>query len=141
MTGYEDYDDIHLATVIIQWRDKETAARESRQRLEHELQRRLEARGAMELPHPDLVVKLEYPSPVYDVGKLAALREHLPEDLLLETKAWTPEHLETNLVPEKYDARVFRTWGKKYGDEVGAVIEGAKLPGGPPRLRVTEKVQ
>lgn len=103
------------------------------------LQQRLEARGATELPHPGLVVKLEYPSPSYDVGKLAALREHLPEELLIESKAWTPEHLETNLVPERYDARVFRTFGKKYGDAVAQIIESAKLPGGPARLRVTEK--
>lgn len=139
MNEYTDMDDVALASDIARLSEMERNYREIRQRQEHELQRRLEARGATELPHPDLVVKLEHPSPTYDVGKLAALRELLPEELLLETKAWMPEHVETVLVAERYDARVFRTFGRKYGDEVGAVIEGAKMPGGPARLRVTEK--
>lgn len=139
MTEYTDMEDVDLASEIARRLQMEGISREIRQHQEHELQRRLEARGATVLPHPDLVVKLEYPSPTYDVGKLAALREHLPEELLLETRAWTPEHVETVMVAEKYDARVFRGFGRKFGDEVAAIIEGAKLPGGPPRLRITEK--
>lgn len=139
MTTYAHMDDQELATEIAQRQQMQRINQGTLQRMQYDLQSRLEARGATELPHPDLVVKLEYPSPVYDVGKLAALREHLPEALLLETRAWTPEHVETVMVAEKYDARVFRTWGAKYGVEVKAAIDAARMPGGPARLRVTEK--
>ena len=136
MTGYEDYDDAHLATVIVQWRDKETGAREARQRLEHELQRRMEARGATELPHPDLVVKLETPSPAYDNSKLRRLYEIAPREEV--DKCVTPAHTEEVRVEEKWSAVKFKTL-LKYGVEVFEVIEAAKLSGGPPRLRITVK--
>ena len=139
MTTYAHMDDQELATEIDSWDRMLASQREVQDRMRQELVRRLEVRGARELPHPELVVKLEYPSPVYDVGKLAAMRELVQEEVLLETKAWTPAHPETIMVPEKYDARVFRSWGKKYGYEVAAVIEGAKLPGGPAKLKITEK--
>lgn len=138
-TYYLHLDDCELANEIADMTRLQKQNQERLDRLRFVLQQRLEARNATELPHPDLVVKLEYPSPTYDVGKLAALRELVPLELLLESGAWVPEHEEIIHVSEKYDARVFRTWGKKYGDDVARVIEGAKLPGGPGKLRVTEK--
>lgn len=137
MNAYTGVDDITLASEIAHCLKAEAEIRDTRQHRERELQHRLEARGALELPHPDLVVKLEYPSPIYDVSRLRGLAELLPSEVI--DLASTPEHLETVLVREKWDARVFRTWGSKYGDAVSQVIEGAKMPSGPGRLRVTEK--
>ena len=72
--------DEQLANEIF-WRlTAEAEVRDRRQRLERELQRRLEARSATELAHPTLEVKLEYPSPSYDHGKLLALGELVPTD-------------------------------------------------------------
>ena len=61
MTTYTDMEDVALASEIARRLQMEGISREIRQRQERELQRRLEARGASELPHPDLVVKLETP--------------------------------------------------------------------------------
>ena len=132
-------DDCGVADVVAHYQALEARYRNFRQMAERALQARLEARGATELHPPFLEVKLQVPSPSYDISRLAQLREILPEDLLLESHAWTPAHEESVHVPDKWDARVFRSWGKKYGDDVAALIEAAKMPGGPPRLIVREK--
>ena len=46
-----------------------------RGRMTMELTRRLQDRNALELAHPTLEVRLEYPSPTYDIGCLVALAE------------------------------------------------------------------
>ena len=71
----------------------------------------------------------------YDNGKLAALRELLPPEEI--ARAYTPAHEETRQVPESWDARVFRSWGK-YGKDVAAIIERATIPGAP-RLSIKAK--
>lgn len=136
MTDYRDVDDIALASDIAHCLKAEAEIRDTRQRRERELQRRLEARGATELAHPDLVVKLETPSSAYDVGKLRALYEVCPKEEV--DKAVTPAHDEMVHIPEKWSAVKFKAL-LKYGVDVFEVIEAAKLPGGPARLRVTEK--
>ena len=117
----------------------EALNRDFRQRLEQELQRRLEERRATELAHPTLEVKLEYPSPTYDPQKMHALMELVEPSTIAE--AFTPQREKTVLVPESWDMRKVRGWPKRFGDEVAAVLERAKLPGGPPKLRVKEKAR
>ena len=117
----------------------EALNRDLRRRLEQELQRRLEERGATELPHPTLEVKLEYPSPTYDPQKMHALMELVEPSTIAE--AFTPQHEQTVLVPESCDMRQVRGWPKRFGDGVAAALERAKLPGGPPKLRVKEKAR
>lgn len=61
--SFAGLDDEMLLDSIWAWREAENLARDNRQRAEHELQQRLEARGATELPHPTLLCRLESPSP------------------------------------------------------------------------------
>ena len=111
--------------------------REKRLRLEAELTRRLEARGAKEVFHPDLTCVLETPSPVYDTSKLRVLAELLDPDVL--KTVCVPEHEDWVKIPEKWDGRVLRNLGRKYGDQVTEIIQGAKIPGGPARLKIGKK--
>ena len=137
MTTYAHLDDQELATEIANRLQMQRMNQDTLGHMQMELQQRLEARGAAELPHPKLVVRLEYPSPSYDVGKLRRLGELLPPDVI--ATACTPEHEVVSVVPEKWDARVFRNFGKRYGLDVAAVIADAQMPGGPAKLKITEK--
>ena len=95
--------------------------------IEMELVRRMDAEGATQYPHPNYEVKLTR-AKTYDYGKLAALRELLPPEEI--SKAWTPAHQKLVDVPESWDFRVARTWGR-YGKDVQDVIERATIPGAP----------
>ena len=130
--GVEDTD---LANAIALLLHTEAECRDHRQRCEHELQRRLEARGATELPHATLEVKLIYPSPNYDISTLRRLYEELPKEVV--DQAVTPAHDKTIHVPEAWDARKFKSFAK-FGADVHAIIEAARLPA-PPKLRVRPK--
>ena len=132
-----DVDDLTLASDIAWCLKAEAEIRDSRKPLEAELVRRMEANNQRELEHPDLTVRLEIPSPKYDYGVLNTLGELL-EPATIAT-ARTPAHEVTTIVPESWDGRVLQRWPKRYGTKVAEVLERAKLPGGPPRLRVTEK--
>ena len=129
-------DDLTLASGIAECLKAEAIMRDTRQRREAELIRRMEANGATSLDHPTLVVRLEFPSPSYDIGKLRRLYEVAPKEEV--DKAVTPAHDEVVHVSEKWSAVKFKTL-LKYGVGVFEVIEAAKLPGGPARLRITEK--
>lgn len=113
----------------------ENIARERRQRIEFELVQRMQADGATAIPHDSLVCELKAPSPSYDLGKLNGLRELLPDNVILT--ALTPAHTEIVQVPDRWDARVFKGWGK-YGEAVAQVIKAALIPG-PPRLQISRK--
>ena len=103
-------------------------------RIERELILRMEAEGATEIPHPDFEVKLKRSSS-WDYSRLATLGELVPEAEL--AKAHTPEHEETVVVPDKWDMRKALTF-KKFGREVEAVLEAARLLGAP-RLTIKRK--
>lgn len=101
-----------------------------------ELIQRLENREARELAHPTLEVKLEYPSPTYDVAKLRALAEAIPpEEYAL---AYQREHVKEVQVPARFDGRVLNTLARKYGKPVAEIMAGAKLPSSP-RLNIQPK--
>ena len=42
-------------------------------------------------------------------------------------------------MPANLDMRRARGWPKRFGDEVAAALDRAKLPGGPPKLRIKAK--
>jgi hypothetical protein len=90
VAGMEDTELANLAFVLA---SQEMETRNKRQRVEREIQQRLEQRGASELPHPTLEVKLERPSPRYDMGMLHQLCELLPPETI--SLACIPEHVET----------------------------------------------
>ena len=113
----------------------EARTRKSRERIEFILRQRMEADGASSIAHETLTCELVYPSPTYDYGKLRALAELVPPHVLAE--AFWPEHEEVLIVPDKWDARVFKTWAK-YGHAVQEVISAAAIPG-TPRLRIKPK--
>ena len=117
--------------------DKDIAAlQRERGLLEMELTRRLVDRGARELAHPTLEVRLDYPSPTYDVGKLRALAEIVPpEDY---AKAYQPEYIKQVPVAARFDGRQLNTLARKFGTPVQGALELARLPSSP-RLRITAK--
>ena len=129
--------DEQLADGILGILKTEAKARDLRQRMEQELIRRMEERRATELPHPYMEVKLWYPSPTYDPQKMHALMELVEPSTIAE--AFTPQHEQTVIVAESWDMRKVRGWPKRFGDGVAAALERAKLPGGPPKLRIKER--
>ena len=90
------------------------------------LRQRLLERGATEIPHPSLTVKLESRFGGYDLSRIQVLKELLPPDVIAE--AYTPAHEETIQVPDKWDGRKLLGWPKRFGKEVAAVLEAAELP-------------
>ena len=94
--------------------------------IEWELHQRMEADGATAIAHDTLDARLVRTAPTYDYGRLRGLAELVPPEVLAQ--AFTPEHEAIAIVPDKWDARVFKTW-KKYGATVAAVIENATIPG------------
>ena len=135
--GYETLLDEQLLAF---WKRVDAAEREQREmklRVEWEIQRRMEERGARELPHPDLICALVPGKTEYDNSRLAKLREMLPPEVT--ALGFTPEHAETKTLPDKWDGRVVAGWGRKYGDDVAEVIEQAKVPSQRAKLRIAAK--
>ena len=103
---------------------------------EQELVRRLQERGAQELFHPTLEVKLDLGTPKYFLPTMHKVKEIIsPEEW---AKAFTPEHEETVLVEAKLDMKKARHWPKRFGKDVAAIFEEALLPSSP-RLVVKAK--
>ena len=96
-------------------------------RIEWELTRMMQDDGATALPHPEYDVALTY-RPTYDYGKLAGLRELVPQAEI--DRAFVPEHKETVTVKDRWDMRKALTF-KKFGREVEAVLDGARVMGEP----------
>ena len=133
MTDLHNWDTKDLLDLWDGIEHQEATHRENRQRVEVELRRRMKAEGATAIPHERLTCELKAGSPDYDYGKLNRLRELLRDDVI--QTAWTPAHLE--MVPDRWDARTFKTWGK-YGNDVARVIEEATIPA-TPVLRIGRK--
>ena len=128
--------DEEVADYIHRFRQQMTELREYSDRLELELIQRLEQRKARELQHPSLQVYLDYRTAQYDVGKLMRLAELVPpEDW---AKAWHPETTKEAPVPAGLDMRVAGAWRKRFGIDVGAVLDEAQLPS-TPRLVIKDK--
>ena len=135
---FDNMEDTDLVEMVWAAMLAEREWREKRSRLEMELTHRMESRGAKEIFHAALTCVLETPSPAYDTSKLRLLAELLGPDVL--KTVCVPEHEDLVTIAEKWDGRVLRTLGRKYGNDVSEIIEGAKVPGGPARLKIGKKV-
>ena len=128
--------DEELADCIVHLRQQVADTQAYLGRMEIEMIQRLEQRQARELQHPTLKVYLDYRTAQYDVGKLMRLAELVPpEDW---AKAWHPETTKQVPVPAGLDMRVAGGWRKRFGVDVGAVLDEAQLPSAP-RLVIKEK--
>jgi hypothetical protein len=111
--------------------------RERCQLIEHELQRRMEERGAKEIHHEVWTCVLKTPTPDYDVGKLRGkLGEVIPPAVY--AKGFTEAHDKTVHVEAGFDMRVVKGWASAYGDAVREIVEDAMLPK-PPRVKVERR--
>ena len=104
--------------------------------MEQELTRRLQERGAQELAHPTLEVKLVRGTPQYDLLTMMLLKELIdPEEW---NKAYSPEHEETITVKAKLNMVKARHWPTRFGNDVAQVFEKA-LIATPSRLSIVAK--
>ena len=130
-------DDVTLATLIDHLDTKIKGLQNERGHVEQELTRRLQERGARELAHPTLEVKLVYPSPTYETAKLMVLAEIIPpEDY---NKAYQPAWVKEVPQAARFDGRQLNTLARKYGEPVQKVLDQARLPSAP-KLDVKPKV-
>ena len=133
---YATATDAELADFIAMTKNAIARFQEDQGRAEQALTQRLQERGALELAHPTLEVKLLYPSPTYDVPTLLILAEIVPpEDY---AKAYQPAWVKAVPQAARFDGRVLNTLARKYGTPVTAILEQAKLPSSP-RLVVKVK--
>jgi len=127
--------DKELLEGIVLAQEQVKQALEVRDRLTFEAERRMLERRATAIDHPDIECILKYPSPTYDYGLLAALKEKVSDEVLYE--GYTPAHEETVQVKESWDMRTVKTW-RKYGKLIADIIDRAVIFGQP---RVSVKVK
>lgn len=131
------HDDIELVEALGVLVESEGRIRDRRQRIEHELKRRMEESGAREIYHPTWTCKLIIPSPDYDIGKLQGkLGEIIPPEVW--DKGFTKPHDKTVHVEAAFDMRVVKGWATAYGDAVREIVETAMLPK-PARLQIKRR--
>lgn len=131
-TMFSQLDDDCLIEEWAKARVIELETKRLRELMEAEMERRLRYRGARELYHPDWVMEMVEPTPEYRMDRLETLRELVPPQEW--EKAYTPEH--TEMVAAKLSMTVVKAWARRFGTEVGRVIEEARIPGAPARLRI-----
>src|SRR3990167_7235021 len=95
-------------------------------RIQQELERRMLDREATEIAHPSIECRLEKGTPTWDYGKLAALLEMLPPDVI--STAWTAPYDEMVHFEEKWNMTKAKTF-KRFGANVTKVIDDATIPG------------
>jgi len=137
LMAYEHLDDAMLAEGISRMAFDLTEIQNAKGRMEQELTRRLQDRGARELAHATLIVKLAYPSPEYNTPKLRLLLGEVvsPEEC---AKAYKAEHTKQVSVAAKFDGQQLNVLARKYGQPVQEVLDQARLPAAP-RLVVKAK--
>ena len=124
---WQRYDDEAL---LIMWQHYDASVKEEQfwlGHVEHEIQRRMETRKMRVMPHSELTVKLDLPTPAVDYAALYVLKEMLSPEIIAE--GFTPAHEEVVQVPDKWSMIKVNAWGRAYGKDVAVVIEGAKTQG------------
>ena len=114
--------------------DEAAHHRETAGRIEMELARRMEEDQATEVYHSDYTVKIEDPTPEYDQGTLYTAKEYVP--LEVWEGLYTPPALVE--VPAKINMTKLKA-ARKYDGRIGGIVETAKLPAGPGRLRIRRR--
>jgi len=126
VTDYTRMEDHNLLRAWQVLNTAEREAKEERLRIEFVLQGRMNERGASAIPDTVLDVRMDRGTPSIDLLAIQTLRELLPPEVIQE--GCVEEHEETVTVPERWDQRKMNSW-LKFGDEVAAVIERAKIYG------------
>lgn len=122
------------SSLVLHWQttsDEMDHMRETLGRIEMELTKRLEARGATELFAPHHTVKLEAPTPQYDVAVLAEARDILPGDVwedLYTPASWVE-------LPPKIHMGKLKA-ARKFSSRIADIIKAAQKSLPPPRLRI-----
>jgi hypothetical protein len=101
------------------------AAREQVGKLEQEILRRADERGATGLPSDIYTCKINT-THTYDPSVLVQLKELLSTDELAQ--CWVMEHKEWITMPEKWDVRKLLPIARVHGDEALGIVEQAKIP-------------
>ena len=96
---------------------------------------RLDAAGALELPAADYKI-LAAPKVTYDQARMTPLKQLLPPEVLAE--AHTAAHVEQVTVPEKWNMVKAKGWGKRFGAQVQAIIDHARLES-PGKIKITAR--
>ena len=125
---------IGIATSINTLIKGERELRETRQRLEMQLQNEMATNGASMLDHPSLIVEMKKGKATYDVSKAWQLKELIPAEEW--EKVLLPEE-QGVIKPERLDGRRMKSL-EKFGGEVPKVIKGLTLREAP-RLSIKEK--
>ena len=99
------------------------------------LTERLDAADALELPAADYRI-LAAPKVTYDQTRMTPLKEILPSGVLSE--AYVAAHTEHVKVPEKWNMVKAKGWGKRFGAQVQAIIDNARLES-PGKIKVTQR--
>jgi len=105
------------------------AANEKLDRLKWNLKREMEQEGASESVSDTHKATLTA-SNSYDAGKLFAVLEVVPEQDLVDARAYTPAHEETRIVSARWNATKLKPFGKR-GAAVQEAIDSARITGEP----------
>ena len=114
-----------LAAVEVSYKEFQ----EERGRGQGEILTRAKFNGSTALHAERFIARVKPGSPTYDVGKLEALRELLPEHDL--AKACVPAHEETIKVAAKWDGKQLNRLEREYGAVVADTIADARMAGAP----------
>jgi hypothetical protein len=105
------------------------AANEKLDRLKWNLKREMEQEGASESVSDTYKATLTA-SNSYDAGKLFAVLEVVPEQDLVDARAYTPAHEEKRIVSARWNATKLKPFGKR-GAAVQEAIDSARITGEP----------
>ena len=121
-----DYPDSYLLSQLDHLRKGIERYQQYAGRIEQEILRRMEERGARAIPD-DFFVCEALSTMGYDQMAFTPLKEILVASELL--KCLTPAHEETVLVPDKWNTAKVKSAAAKSGAEALAIVDKARRPG------------
>lgn len=123
-----------LVNEVRRLQDEYHSARGAMEEAQFLLLRKMEDNGAVELVSETSKASL-IRRDTYDNNKLFSLLELVPEEELVSSGAYIPEH--TEKIGYKFNATKAKPFAKR-GADIASVIEEAKIPG-TPRLKITDR--
>ena len=123
LQDHPEYDsDLKLLAHYADLLDIQTQVAQAKGRLEQEIWRRMEERGAIAIPDETWVCEAKTRTTYLPIP-LTPLKEILSE-ADLET-CYTPAHME--MIPDRWDGRKVLPLARRYGDVALGIVEKAKL--------------
>ena len=104
-------------------------------RIEWEMRKRMEGRGAMAIPSDTFICELQ-PRSTYDQTSFTPLKEILMQTDLIE--CLEPAHEETRQVPDKWNTAKVKAAARRYGHEAQRIVDQATRPD-VPKLKVQRR--